>query len=80
MNGTDLVYNGEKVYLSGANAAWNVYGFDFGNGLYDGTLEQWLREISESGGNSMRKFKIIYLRDYNKLNILWLGIAAIDVK
>lgn len=55
MSGKDLTYNGQKVFLNGCNIAWHNYGYDFGNGGYDGTLEQWLREIGGSGGNSIRK-------------------------
>ena len=50
------MYKGEKVYLSGSNAAWSNYGYDFGNGLYNGTLEGWMADISAAGGNSFRKF------------------------
>ena len=56
MSGQDLMYNGQKVYLNGANAAWNNYGYDFGNGGYDGSLEAWMADISQSGGNSFRKY------------------------
>nr|XP_053639726.1 mannan endo-1,4-beta-mannosidase-like [Cherax quadricarinatus] len=54
VSGTDLTYGGEKVFLNGANIAWNNYGYDFGNGAYDGTLETWVHEIGSSGGNSIR--------------------------
>lgn len=54
VSGKDLTYNGQKVFLNGCNIAWHNYGYDFGNGGYDGTLEQWLREIGGSGGNSIR--------------------------
>ncbi|KAA0202739.1 Glycosyl Hydrolase 5 [Hyalella azteca] len=54
VSGSSLMYGGEKVYLSGANAAWNSYGYDFGNGGYDGSLETWLAEVKAAGGNSFR--------------------------
>ncbi|XP_050714912.1 mannan endo-1,4-beta-mannosidase-like [Eriocheir sinensis] len=54
VSGTDLTYNGEKVFLIGANYAWLNYGNDFGNGGYSTTLENWLQEIGASGGNSVR--------------------------
>ncbi|KAG7154873.1 mannan endo-1,4-beta-mannosidase-like [Homarus americanus] len=54
VSGTDLTYGGEKVFLNGCNIAWHDYGRDFGNGDYDGTLEQWVQEIASSGGNSIR--------------------------
>ncbi|XP_046463075.1 mannan endo-1,4-beta-mannosidase-like [Daphnia pulex] len=57
-SGTNLYYNGQKVFLSGANIAWNSYGYDFGNGQYaansKSTLESWLTQIANSGGNSVR--------------------------
>ena len=69
-SGTNLLYNGKKVFLSGVNIAWNSYGYDFGNGQYasnsKSTLEGWLNSISGSGGNSVRKlieidfFKILF--------------------
>ncbi|XP_071528681.1 LOW QUALITY PROTEIN: mannan endo-1,4-beta-mannosidase-like [Panulirus ornatus] len=54
VSGTDLKYKGEKVFLSGCNIAWNNYGYDFGNGGYDGKLESWVEEIKAGGGNSIR--------------------------
>nr|AYM45055.1 putative endo-beta-1,4-mannase [Gecarcoidea natalis] len=54
VSGTDLTYNGEKVFLNGVNFAWNNYGTDFGNGGYTDTLDTWLQEIGSSGGNSVR--------------------------
>lgn len=48
------MYNGEKVFLNGANYAWNNYGYDFGNGGYTDTLDQWMKEIGDAGGNSVR--------------------------
>ena len=51
--------NGEKIFQSGMNIAWNQYGADFGNGNYEYTgpqLEQYIRDISNAGGNSIRKF------------------------
>jgi len=60
-SGTSLYYNGQKVFLSGANIAWNSYGYDFGNGQYvansKSTLESWLTKIDANGGNSVRKMK-----------------------
>lgn len=53
-----LTYKGEKVFLSGANIAWNCYGCDFGNGQYAQNgeqLESWLKSIGEAGGNTVRK-------------------------
>jgi len=59
-NGNDLIYNGQRVFLSGVNIAWNSYGYDFGNGQWAAnsrsTLLGWLDSISGSGGNSVRKF------------------------
>lgn len=53
ISGTNFLYNGQKVYLSGSN-----YGNDFGNGQYAnsrGVLETWLTKISIAEGNSVRK-------------------------
>lgn len=59
ISGRYFYYNGQKVFLSGANIAWNSYGYDFGNGAYEAnskaTLENWLTRIADSGGNSIRK-------------------------
>lgn len=58
-SGRDFYYNGQKVFLSGVNIAWNSYGYDFGNGAYESnskaTLETWLTQIANNGGNSIRK-------------------------
>lgn len=59
VSGRDFYYNGQKVFLSGVNIAWNSYGYDFGNGQYaansKSTLESWLTRIDANGGNSVRK-------------------------
>lgn len=55
VSGTDLMYKGEKIFLNGVNLAWNNYGYDFGNGGYDGTLENWVQDIGAAGGNSISK-------------------------
>lgn len=59
VSGRNFYYNGQKVFLSGVNIAWNSYGYDFGNGQYaansKSTLESWLTQISNNGGNSVRK-------------------------
>jgi mannan endo-1,4-beta-mannosidase len=58
VNGTDLFYNGQRVFLSGVNLAWNAYGYDFGNNQYvpnsKATFELWLTKIAAAGGNSVR--------------------------
>jgi len=57
--GTDFYYGNRKVFLSGANIAWVYYGWDFGNDNYAATrerLEQWIRDISNAGGNTLRMF------------------------
>ncbi|XP_045603003.1 mannan endo-1,4-beta-mannosidase [Procambarus clarkii] len=54
VSGRDLIYGDEKVYLNGCNIAWHNYAYDFGNGVYDGTLETWVQEIGSAGGNSIR--------------------------
>lgn len=57
--GKEFIYGNESVFLSGVNYAWLNYGSDFGNNYYQTTgpiLEQWIRDIAEAGGNSLRKF------------------------
>ena len=54
--------NGEKIFQSGMNIAWNQYGADFGNGNYEYTgpqLEKYIRDIANVGGNSISKFILI---------------------
>nr|BBB35836.1 endo-1,4-beta-mannanase [Eisenia fetida] len=53
-----LRLNGEKVFMSGMNIAWQNYGRDFGNGQYDcctgNALEDYIVRIKAEGGNSLR--------------------------
>ena len=60
VSGLDLVYKGEKVFLSGMNIAWELFGYDFGNDQYEretgAILEGYLRDISAAGGNSIREY------------------------
>ena len=52
-----LRLNGEKVFMSGMNIAWQNYGRDFGNGQYDcctgNALEDYIVRIKAEGGNSL---------------------------
>ncbi|XP_060595800.1 mannan endo-1,4-beta-mannosidase-like [Ruditapes philippinarum] len=57
VQGTNLVKDGQRVFLSGTNLAWVHYGYDFGNNQYSGVktqFEQYLSQIHASGGNSIR--------------------------
>ncbi|XP_067664085.1 mannan endo-1,4-beta-mannosidase-like [Haliotis asinina] len=58
VQGNHFVKDGQKVFLSGANLAWVQYAYDFGNNLYkgrvQGILEGYIRDLSKSGGNSLR--------------------------
>jgi len=57
VQGSNFFYGDQRVFLSGANIAWVYYGWDFGNGMYENTyerLEQWIRDISNAGGNTLR--------------------------
>jgi len=57
VEGDKFVYGGEKVYLSGTNAAWVYYGYDFGDNGWQDHGDKWadeLAKISEAGGNSVR--------------------------
>jgi len=50
-------YSGQNVFLSGVNQPWLNYARDFGNSQSNGvhcTLVDYLRNISNSGGNSVR--------------------------
>lgn len=74
VRGTDLVYNGVKVFLSGTNIAWNSYGYDFGNSGYNSygpKLEEWLEMVRQNGGNSISKSfqKFIFLK--NRCKQIW---------
>jgi mannan endo-1,4-beta-mannosidase len=63
VSGEDLIYKGEKVFLSGMNIAWQEFGYDFGNGNYDRNrdlLEGYLRDIAAAGGNSIRKLTVLF--------------------
>ena len=57
--------NGEKIFQSGMNIAWNQFGADFGNGQYEcctgAQLEKYIRDIADAGGNSVRKQLFYYL-------------------
>ncbi|CAG2178766.1 unnamed protein product, partial [Oppiella nova] len=53
----EFYYNGTKVFLSGANIAWNELGKDWGNGKYwehRAKMNEWLSGISAHGGNVAR--------------------------
>nr|ADE58567.1 GH5 family protein GH5A [Limnoria quadripunctata] len=56
VSGGGLSYGGQKAYLNGANIAWNSYGYDFGNGNYDGSIESWMSDIGSAGGNAARQW------------------------
>jgi len=61
ISGREFIYNNERVFLSGANYAWLYYGWDFGNSNYQSAgpiMEQWIRDIANAGGNSLRKFSV----------------------
>jgi predicted heme/steroid binding protein len=56
VNGTNLMLNGEKVFLSGMNQAWYKYGSDFGNKSYINSkphLMHTLDALKTNGGNSI---------------------------
>ncbi|XP_025105016.1 mannan endo-1,4-beta-mannosidase-like [Pomacea canaliculata] len=55
--GTNLIHNGQKIFLSGANTAWVAYGYDFGNNQYQYRRDRYIYlmdKVKEAGGNSMR--------------------------
>lgn len=48
-------YNGQKLFLSGSNLAWVIYGNDIGLGTTDTTtIANWMIQMHQHGGNSMR--------------------------
>ena len=57
VKGREFHFNGKKIFLSGANIAWNELGSDWGNGKYWGhrtKMNEWLAGISAHGGNVAR--------------------------
>lgn len=52
------MYNGVEVYLSGTNAAWIQYGYDFGNNQWEQSTktlwEENIRLLGDGGANSIR--------------------------
>jgi len=54
----EFVFNGSKLFLSGANHAWHWYGFDFGDGNFSKAPGQAYRDnvdrVADNGGNVMR--------------------------
>jgi len=57
VSGGNLIYGGDKVYLSGTNAAWIEYGKDFGDNGWDKHGDQWKEEldlVAGAGGNLVR--------------------------
>ena len=54
----EFVFNGSKLFLSGANHAWHWYGFDFGDGQFAKAPGQAYRDnvdrVADNGGNVMR--------------------------
>ncbi|CAG2176469.1 unnamed protein product, partial [Oppiella nova] len=57
VKGKEFYYNGQKVFLSGANVAWNEIGKDWGNGQYwkhRSKMNEWLSGINTHGGNVAR--------------------------
>lgn len=61
VSGGNLTYNGQRIFLSGANIAWNCYGCDFGDLAYAQTseaLHYWIYHIGDAGANVVRKYSI----------------------
>lgn len=57
VQGRNFMFGGQQLHLSGPNLAWFRYAWDFGNNEYSVSgpvLENWIREISASGGNFLR--------------------------
>ncbi|XP_054161757.1 mannan endo-1,4-beta-mannosidase-like [Oppia nitens] len=57
VKGKEFYFEGKKVFLSGANIAWNELGSDWGNGKYwqhRDKMNEWLAGIKAHGGNVAR--------------------------
>ncbi|XP_022333894.2 mannan endo-1,4-beta-mannosidase-like [Crassostrea virginica] len=57
IQGTHFTYNGQRVFLSGINKAWEHYAHDFGNGQYNGVkarYEHVFQQLQNAGANSIR--------------------------
>ena len=55
-SGTHVVHKGHRIFLSGANTAWVVYGQDFGNHQYQHRRDRYIHlldQVKDAGGNSM---------------------------
>lgn len=58
IQGTHFTYNGQRVFLSGINKAWEHYAHDFGNGQYNGVkarYEHVFQQLQNAGANSIRE-------------------------
>ena len=57
VDGKSLMWNGKKIFLNGANIAWNELNNDYGNGKYfqhRSKMNEWLKGIHDNGGNTAR--------------------------
>ena len=57
VDGKSLMWNGKKIFLNGANIAWNELDNDYGNGKYfqhRNKMNEWLKGVSDHGGNTVR--------------------------
>ena len=57
VKGKDLIFNGKKIFLSGANIPWIGYDYDWGNGMYwqhRTKMNELLSMLSSNGGNCAR--------------------------
>eukprot|EP01084_Bolivina_argentea_P208473 355418_1 len=55
-------YNGNTVFLSGANQPWDQYGNDFGNNQANGVfcnLNYTLANLTANSGNSVREWLFV---------------------
>ncbi|XP_060081614.1 mannan endo-1,4-beta-mannosidase-like [Ylistrum balloti] len=57
VQGTHLMMDGHRIFLSGTNQPWVSYAYDFGNHQYASRktkFEQALQQVHQAGGNSIR--------------------------
>ena len=55
VSGTDLLYNGKKIFFSGTNLAWSDYNSDVGDSpLNENAWRKAVEGTRAAGGNAIR--------------------------
>ena len=69
LSGKEFRYGNDKVFLSGTNAAWINYGYDFGNGQWDSTTKPlWEDELKKIG--DVRTILLFFGPWFNALHVV----------